>query len=368
MKIDSLQIYVIRRTLPRIAVNDKRIHIGGEIRQALLRIRTEEGVEGASFIGSQSNDAGEDIEAVLQMKSLIIGMDATDRERLWTEIFNARGNRVPPAHAWSAVDVALWDIAGKAAGMPLYKMLGAYRSEVATYATYPPMQTTPDGYAGEAEELSALGFPAYKIHPGSLSVDCVVSTVEVVRRRESGMTLMLDPNNGYNLKDALEVGKALDANGFRWFEDPVKWNNRKDIKELSRRLDTPIAMSDAPEFLLLEAARAASEGILPIVRGTARKLGVTGLRKLCATAEAFGIDCEIGLAGNSLMNAANLHVICSIANCHFYEWWLPSEVHQWGVIEEPKPDNRGILKPTEKPGLGVDLDEEWIEAHTEIIL
>ena len=80
------------------------------------------------------------------------------------------------------------------------------------------------------------------------------------------------------------------------------------------------------------------------------------------------MNCEIGLAGNSLLNAANLHVIMSIPNCDFYEYWLPLAAHQWGVQEEITVNDRGVLDAPMKPGLGYDLDEEWIASHKVVTL
>ena len=80
-------------------------------------------------------------------------------------------------------------------------------------------------------------------------------------------------------------------------------------------------------------------------------------------ADAFGINCEIGLAGNSLMNAANLHVIASVRNNTFYEYWRPEHIHQWGVQEDIYINGNGKLNIPQKPGLGMELDEDWINFH-----
>jgi len=100
-----------------------------------------------------------------------------------------------------------------------------------------------------------------------------------------------------------------------------------------------------------------------MVRGTTRKLGITGLIKLSSMADAFGVNCEIGLAGNSLMNVANLHVISSVSNNSYYEYWRPEHIHQWGVENEIKINSKGRLNLPNKPGLGLTLDEDWIDFH-----
>ena len=100
-----------------------------------------------------------------------------------------------------------------------------------------------------------------------------------------------------------------------------------------------------------------------IVRGTALRLGITGLRKLCALAEGFGLNCEIGTAGNGLLNAANLNVAQSVRNFDYYEHLMPVEQHNFGLTSYPSPEERGMMRAPDAPGLGFELDWDWIEHH-----
>ena len=122
-------------------------------------------------------------------------------------------------------------------------------------------------------------------------------------------------------------------------------------------------MSDSPNFLIKQAADFLSKNLVGMIRGSTRKLGITGLVKQSAMADAFGINCEIGLAGNFLMNAANLHVIASVNNNTFYEYWKPEQIHQWGVQNEISINPNGKIDVPQKPGLGMDLEEDWINFH-----
>ena len=85
-------------------------------------------------------------------------------------------------------------------------------------------------------------------------------------------------------------------------------------------------------------------------------------------AEGFGYNCEIGTAGNSLMNIANLHVIYSVPNCAFYEYWMPAEAHQFGLLEDVVPNNEGVITATRLPGLGYQIDWDYIEKHKKATL
>jgi L-alanine-DL-glutamate epimerase-like enolase superfamily enzyme len=84
---------------------------------------------------------------------------------------------------------------------------------------------------------------------------------------------------------------------------------------------------------------------------------------LCALAEGFGLNCEIGTAANSLLNAANLHVIFSVTNCDYFEYWMPQAAHQFGLVEDIKLNERGVIEAPTLPGLGYELDWEWIKSN-----
>ncbi len=370
MKVTDLTIDVVEREVPNVRIQDHRGGIGGTVRNGVLRVQTDAGIEGHCTIGDRAGDADALFDRIMRdLAPRVIGMDVGEREKLWSQLESIGGHGAPVHAAWSCVDVALWDIAGKAAGLPIHRLLGTARYETPVYATYPPRHPDAAGFVEEGLELKSQGFSAYKIHPGAMSTKGVVEMVGKVREAVGDeMTLMLDPNNGYDLRKALEIGRALDANGFFWFEDPVLWNDFEAIRELSVRLDTPLAMSDTAPFLFREAAHYVKLGYPRIVRGTTRKLGITGLKKLCGLLEGFGMNCEIGLAGNTLLNAANLHVIMSITNCDYYEYWLPLAAHQWGVQDEIVLNKRGVLDAPMEPGLGFELDEEWIKAHRVAVL
>jgi len=364
-KISGVVIDVIQRNPGFLKVLDERADIGGKTTQGVLRIRTDDGHEGNAFIGDQPTDSSERIKIIIErIAPQIIGMPYDNREWLWSQIKHMANQTFPVHSSWAAVDVALWDLAGKILGQPIYKLLGGSNIEVSLYATFPPRHKDSDGFIREAEELLAEGYSAYKIHPGELSVRQTVIAIEGIRKKVGNeMTLMLDRNHGYSLEEAQEVGKALDANNFYWYEDPVSVSDVTAIKKLSDSLVTPLNMSDSPSFLIKQAADFLSGNLVGMIRGSTRKLGITGLVKQSAMADAFGVNCEIGLAGNSLMNAANLHVIASVRNNTFYEYWRPEHIHQWGVQDEISINTNGKIELPQKPGLGMDLEEDWINFH-----
>ena len=365
MKITEITIDVIERTAPAVSVQDERGDLGGTTTQGVLRVRTEDGLEGNAFVGEQAGDSTQRMNSIINvLKPVVMGRDSSDREWLWNQLPVISGHGVALEPAWAPLDVALWDIEGKAANKPIHQLLGTARTEVPLYATYPPRHDTPEGFVEEALQLQSEGFGAYKIHPGPLSAADAATTAEKVRKAVGDdMTLMLDRNHGYNFREALLVGHALDANGYYWFEDPVPVNDIESIRELTRVLETPLNMSDSAGFLFHEATNFLQIGAVRLIRGTVRKIGITGLKKQMSLAEGFRKDCEIGLAGNSALNAANLHVMMSSLNCTYFEYWLPREVHQWGVTRQLEINENGNLDAPTGPGLGIELDEDWIASH-----
>ena len=121
-------------------------------------------------------------------------------------------------------------------------------------------------------------------------------------------------------------------------------------------------MSDQSDTQFFYGASMIRDRSSRLLRGTASKLGITGLKKLCSTAEAFGYNCEIGTAGNSLMNVANLHVIFSITNCDYFEWWKPLEAHVFGLQENISRSESGFIQAPTSPGLGFKIDWDYINS------
>lgn len=365
MKIAEAKIDVIEFDVPRISVNDVRGGMGGKLTAGVLRLITESGIEGNAHIGDRGGGGASTIRSFTSaFEGRLVGMNLADRELLWHQLPRIAGHGASAHALWSHVDVALWDAAGKVAGMPVHEMLGTARRTTEVYATYPPRNSTVAGYVAEAAELAEQGFRAYKIHPGAMPVDDVIKMVGEVRCEVGDeMRLMLDPNNGYDLRAALKIGRALDENRFHWFEDPVPWDDWRAIRTLSETLQTPLNMSDSAQFLFHDAARVLEQGWPRTIRGTTRKIGITGLKKQCGMAEGFNVNCEVGTAGNSLMNAANLNVIMSVLNCDFYEYWSPLEAQQFGLTEEILVNDHCVLTAPESPGLGFEIDEDFVTHH-----
>tara|TARA_Y200000002_G_scaffold52881_1_gene38438 strand:- start:1000 stop:2139 length:1140 start_codon:yes stop_codon:yes gene_type:complete len=369
MKITEITIDIVERNLDFVGskVFQASGVTGGIVHQGILRIKTENGIEGNCIIGQHRGDSLQKINNIRKFTYFLKNKSVFSTNNLWNFInsmprFSMNRFSDDDFSAYSSIDVALWDAKGKLLNLPVYSLLGGENKEIKAYGTYQPRHNEPEGYINESEEIKNLNLKAYKIHPGPMETKKTIKMINDVRKNLGGnFTLMIDPNNSYDLKKSLDIGEALDENDFYWFEDPLKWDDFKNIEILGSKLKTPLAMTDQSEFNFKEIYLYSSKLYPQILRGTSRKLGITGLMKACAVAESSKKLCEIGTGGNIFFNMANIHVTSSINNCNFYEYWMPTLTSDFATIEKIQLDSHGNVFAFNKPGLGISLDENWIK-------
>ncbi|MCZ6629328.1 MAG: mandelate racemase [SAR324 cluster bacterium] len=331
----------------------------GNSELGLLKIMTDEGVEGHAFLGSASRGAELDATSLIRhLKPVLMGKNPLDRERLYQDLW--RRNRHTTLRAIGAADVALWDIGGKVAGLPIHRLLGSYRDSVPAYASS-AVQDSREAYAEEAAGFKAKGWRAYKIHPPIRWREDIAICRAVREAVGDEYQLMLDCTWSYNYETALRVGRAIEELDYYWYEDPLADDDIYNCVKLRQKLDIPIMATEyspggfqsyAP-WLMLQAT--------DFLRGdVAVKAGITTLIKTAHLAEAFHMNYEVHHGGNSLNNFANLHVILAIANCEFFEVLLPDEAQKYGLVEDIVVDGQGMVHAPTAPGLGARIDFELI--------
>jgi len=329
------------------------------VRSPLLRIRTDDGVEGQCFGAGDVVDAG--IEAV---RALLIGEDPLNRERIWQRFWKAarwRGFR----GRLGTVDVALWDLFGQAVGQPVYRLLGGYRDEIPAYASTLTLDSV-DEYAELASRCVAKGYTAIKLHIwGKVRRD--LEACRAVRDAVGpDVTLMLDASSMYTLEEAEWMGRALEELDYAFFEEPIDFFNLSGLAQLRGRLKIPLAVGEAGDGSVVEAATHVRLGTGEIViTDPLFKAGITGSIKTAHLWEAFGLRCKVH--GSDI---ACLHTACAIPSCHYFESWVPEGFLQTPGIRTAatEVDARGMVRPWDRPGLGVEVDWDWIDGHTSATL
>ena len=333
----------------------------------LLRIRTDQGLEGHAFLGSAANPASMDgPQLIRSLKPMLMGKNPLERERIHAGmrlVSRNVGYRVI-----GAVDTALWDLAGKIAGLPVHALMGTFRTAIPAYAS---SQVLPDAaaYVDQAQAFKSAGWQAYKIHPPR-EPDRDIAVCAAVRKAVGDdYRIMLDSTWSYDYVDALRVGRAIEEMGYYWFEDPLADEDIYNYAKLRQKLTIPIMATEYPAGGLDTYGIWITEKATDFLRGDIpNKGGLTTMLKTAHLAEAFGLRYEVHHSGNSLNNLANLHLCMALRNTTLWEVLLPDGAHKYGMIDDLAPDKDGMMHAPTEPGLGGQIDFELIGRKTEAVL
>lgn len=335
---------------------------GGASQLGLLTVKTDDGVEGHAFLGSASRGAQMDGESLIHyLKPILMGQDPLARERLYKLMY--RRSRSTTLRAIGACDIALWDIAGKIAGLPIARLIGQFRDKLPAYASSAVL-ATPEAYAAEAVEFRDAGWAAYKIHPPTRPDDDIAVCRAVRAAVGDDFRLMLDSTWAYDYPQALKVGKAIEELGFYWYEDPLDEEDMLNYPKLRQQLSIPLMATEYSPGGLYSYAPWITLQATDYLRGdVAVKAGITGILKAAHLAEAFKMNYEIHHGGNSLNNVANLHVAMAIPNTDFFEVLLPAGAQKYGLAPDIEIVD-GHVHAMTGAGLGAAIDFEMIRAKT----
>jgi len=296
-----------------------------------------------------------------------MGQNPFDREKLFEVMTLIERNTT--LRAVGAVDIALWDIAGKVAGLPIHQLLGSYRNSIPAYVSSPVFPSATD-YVNEATKYKQAGLAGYKIHPPAIDINNDIEICTAVRRAVGDdYTIMLDSIWSYDYPQALKVGKAIQDLGYYWYEDPLAEDDMLNYIKLRAHLDIPImATEHSPGGFTSYAPWIVSQATDYLRGDVAVKGGITAVMKTATLAEAFHMNYEIHHGGNSLNNVANLHAAMAIKNTEYFEILLPAEAQKYGLVEDIEPDENGMIHSFDKPGLGAQIDFDLIERNKVAVL
>lgn len=347
-------------------------------RQVLVTLTTDEGHQGHAF-GAPEVVRRHVLDAFA--RKVLVGQDPLHREQLWHSLEHwQRGSAGQLTdRALAVFDQALWDLAGRALKTPVYKLIGGYRDKVPAYGStmcgdeLAGGLATPDDYAAFARKLVDRGYKAIKLHtwmpPVSFAPDPAMDIKACAAVREAvgpGIELMLDGYHNYSRTDALRIGRALEKLGFSWFEEMMNEQSMASYTWLSGQLDIPVIGPESLSGKHHSRADWVQAGACDILRAGVAGTGDIGpALKVAHLAEAFGMNCEVH--GNG---AANLAVCAAIKNCRWYERGLLHPFLDYDEVPaylrrlaDPM-DNEGYVHLSRQPGLGEDIDFDYITAHT----
>jgi L-alanine-DL-glutamate epimerase-like enolase superfamily enzyme len=311
------------------------------------------------------------------IKPWLVGADPLDIGRHWRRMSGLVHYLSP--HAVGTVDIALWDIAGKVAGLPVHRLLGTCRDRIPAYFSTAHHRTAAE-YADEAVYWRDQGWRGYKLHPPrgpwlppgeSPPVGFDIEACAAVRAAVGDdMTLMLDSSWSYSYPDALRVGQAIQDLGYFWYEDPLPDHDIHGYTSLARHLSIPLLATEITPGGLAALPPWITSGATDFLRGdVVIKGGITGLMKIAHLAEAFGMNCEVHDSYNALNNVAARHVMMAIDNCDWLEVlaFNRSGDHSldhfgYGLTEPFTVDAEGNVHAPTAPGLGADVDWDLINS------
>jgi L-alanine-DL-glutamate epimerase-like enolase superfamily enzyme len=344
-----------------------------EPRGHIIRIFTDAGV-----IGEYAGGGDADYAILKGFKHYLLGRSALERERIYTDV--NRALRQVARMGLAPVDIALWDLAGKFFGVPVYKLLGGYKDKLPCYAsTYHGDHeaqgglSSPEAYADYAEHCLAMGYPAFKIHGwGRAPISQEVANVLTMGRRVGGkMDLMLDPACEYmTFGDALKVGRACDEAKFFWYEDAFRDGGTSQFahRKLRQLIRTPLLQTEHVRSLEPHIDFAIADAT-DFVRGDVGYDGITGMMKVAHACEALGLDIELHGPG-----PAQRQCMASIRNTNYYEMGLlhPNaqasndvRLYKDGYRDTIDAiDGQGCVPVPQKPGLGAEIDWEWVNSRS----
>jgi len=353
--------------LPQAAYSDRNPVTGQSSELGLVTIRTDEGVVGHAFLGASFRSARLDVVSLVRhLKPVVMGQDPLDRERLWQAL--SKRIRATTYRCIGAIDVALWDIAGKVANLPVHRLIGTCRDKVPAYASSSVLGATAE-YVEQALRLKGQGFRAYKIHPPA----GLARTIEVCRAVRDALgpddRIMIDPSGAFSYTEALHLGRVIEELGFYWYEDPLAEDDLYNYTKLRQKLDIPIMATEYSPGGFHSWAQWITAQATDYLRGdVAIKGGLTAILKGAHLAEAFQMNFEIHHGGNSLNNFANLHVMMAIRNCEYFEVLMPDAAQKYAIVDDLRVDSEGYVHRVDAPGLGATIDFDLIKAKTVEVL
>ena len=330
---------------------------GGAPGMTQLEIHTDAGIVGRS-IPSGSEDL---IRS--QLLPRIQGMNPFHVEAIWDRMY--RHNRKPVAKglyisAMGSVDLAIWDIIGKALNRPVYEVLGVFSETIRVYAAggyyedgkgIKELVKEMEGYVGE-------GFQAVKMKVGGEAMATDVERVRAVREAIGPkVDLMIDANNKWNAYDAIRFGRMVEKFEPFWFEEPVEADDFAGCAEVKRTLDIPVAAGEN-EFTRWGARDLIQAQAVDILQcDTILAGGITEMRKIAALASAYHIP--VSPHGNPHMA---VHLLASLPNAIIMETY-PAVESRYNPVLPLFPVKHGCIEVPKTPGLGIDPDPELVKKY-----
>jgi L-alanine-DL-glutamate epimerase-like enolase superfamily enzyme len=349
MKITKVEVVLVEKTAfsPAFVWRKGLPGSDGAITAGWLVIETDAGITGFAPVGR-----GPILKDYVdrRFRAELIGQDPLNREYLWERVWELDRIERFAVNLTHVIDVALWDIAGKLAGLPVWQLLGGFRESIQAYASTVTYSSIEE-FLDIADQCLALGYPAIKLHAfGDAKKDA-----ELGRRLRAHVgdeiPLMYDGSAGFDLMDAVYLGHALDDAGFLWYEEPMREFSVTAYKWLGERVRIPLLLGEVTDGAHMSAGDFVATGVASALRtSTFLRGGFTGAMRIAHLADAYHLRAEVH--GMGLESA---HLCMAIKNNTYYESLV------WGnpTTRESYVDSNGLVHAPRGPGVG--YEGQWKE-------
>ena len=385
MKITRITSHVLGYDLPETLGYSQQYYTKRTAH--LVEVETDEGITGWGECFGAGNIALANKGIVQQViQPMVLGMDPLDRDVIWHKVYNLmrdHGQKGMPLQSLSGVDIALWDIAGKVAGLPLYKMIGgAHRDKIDVYG-YGMMLRTESvdslvaRFTDEAAAIKGMGFKATKMKVG-LGLRDDMRLIEAVRRGVGDdYRFMIDANHAYTTHDAFYIGRAMEEFDPYWFEEPVAPEDLDGYRELRQGLRVNISGGEAEFNRWGWRALLESRG-LDIAQPEVCALGgISEYLRVLALCHAHFTPVVNHVWGSAIAVATNMHLLAAMPH-------LPGGLFPWEPmlefdtthnlfrddllinpldIQGQVANNNGTVDIPSGSGLGVNPDRDFIRRY-----
>ncbi len=304
------------------------------------------------------------------LRQLVLGMDASDVVGVWQKIYKmqlgSHGMGAGCCLAMSGIDLALWDIRGQAAGMPLYKLLGGSSKPVPAYAGGVSLgYQDPGKLVEEARPLLAMGYQAVKLRAGDTPKRDLARIAAVRKAFGDDLVILTDANTGYSIADARAAMPGMDEYGVGWLEEPFPAHDYRSYIEAKSFGLTPLAAGEN-HYTRFEFNRLIEDGAITILQPDLCKTGgITEGLRIAALASAWKLPINPHSSMTGIGMAATIHFLCAIDNGGYFE----GDVSKGNLFRDElgsKPyevGKDGCVRPLEGNGLGLKINEEFLQKH-----
>lgn len=374
MQIEKVVPIVLESAIGTVSMPGGKNVFEATVTPVVATVHTDEGIVGIGETYLDDPSGHKAMTAAKGMEALgheLEGTDPRDVHTRWHEMY-VHVKREGSYRAMSAIDEALWDIKGKDAGLPVYELLGGKVGDVKAYATF-PLSKPADQLIEDAEWLHDKGFPTMKIVVGHGVENDREKITTVAENIPDGLGLAIDANTTYGVNEAVKVGRTASDHDLEWFEEPISHTNIQGMAQMNRDLDVSISayqnhLAHYPAVDHLEAN--AIEIYQPALDYVG---GITAAHRVATMIEPYDKALVPHAFGPAVNYSASLHVAAASPVCSLIEFGVYSdEVDDPGeYIASPYVANQsdiyvqdgGVIEPPEKPGLGLELDDDLIESY-----